>query len=64
MEELRLLSELQGREKNYLWTDICTLGGDFSTDALIAILIHAWKKGGSTHCFCQNSSECYGAGNE
>lgn len=41
MEELRVLSELQGREKNYLWTDICTLGGDFSTDALIAILIHA-----------------------
>lgn len=47
MEDLRLLRELQGKEKNYLLIDICTLGGDFSMDALIIILIHAWKKEGA-----------------
>lgn len=41
MEDLGLLRELQGKEKNYLLIDICTLGGDFSMDALIIILIHA-----------------------
>lgn len=55
---------MQGREKNYLWTDICILGGDFSTDAVITILIHAWRKGGSTDYFCQNSSEYCEAVNE